>query len=107
MRKNELYKPTCATEIQRDGYKTDHTAVKYCHTVATLPPYLCDLNPVELAWAKTKTIVPENSVTGDTSLQKLQVTKDAMTLVTKEEWVGDIQKHPKANTGKETASLQM
>jgi transposase len=46
---------------------------------------MCDLNPIELAWAKIKRIVSEN-VTVDLSLQKLRkVTKDAVALVTKED----------------------
>jgi transposase len=46
------------------------------------------VNPIELAWAKIKRIVREN-VTRDLSLQKsLQVTKDVVALVTKEDWEG-------------------
>jgi hypothetical protein len=71
---------------------------------------MCDLNPIELARPKIKRIVREYNVTGDLSLQKLlQMTKDAVALVTEEDWEGfvDTQKQSKANTGKETASFQM
>jgi transposase len=47
---------------------------------------MCDLNPIELALAKIKRNVRENNVTRDLSLQKLlQVTKDSVALVTKED----------------------
>jgi transposase len=50
---------------------------------------MCDLNPIELAWAKIKRIVCENNVTGELSLQNLlQMVKDAVALVTKEDWEG-------------------
>jgi hypothetical protein len=49
---------------------------------------MCDLNSMELAWAKIMRIVREN-FTGELSLQKLlQVTNDAVPLVTKEDWKG-------------------
>jgi hypothetical protein len=43
---------------------------------------MCNLNPIELAWAKINRIVRENNITGDLSLQ---VTKDAVAFVTKED----------------------
>jgi hypothetical protein len=50
---------------------------------------MCDLNHIELAWAKIRRIVRENNVTGDLNLQKSrQVMKDAVALVTKEDWEG-------------------
>jgi transposase len=57
-------------KLKEKIYKTDHILEKYGHTVVTLPPYVCDLNPTELAWAKIKRIVRENNVRGDLSLQK-------------------------------------
>lgn len=33
------------------------------HTVLRLPPYHCELNPIELAWAMKKTYVKQNNTT--------------------------------------------
>jgi hypothetical protein len=71
---------------------------------------MCDLNPIELGRGNIKRIVRENNVTGDLSLQKLlEVTKDAVALVTRKTGKGfvDTHKQSKANIGKETASFQM
>jgi hypothetical protein len=50
---------------------------------------MVNLNPTELSWAKIKRTFHENNITGDLSLQKLlQVTKNTVALVTKEDWKG-------------------
>jgi transposase len=69
MRKNELCNLILPLKPKEKIYKIDHNLEKYGHTVVRLPPYMCNLNPKELAWAKIKRIVHE-SVTGDLSLQK-------------------------------------
>jgi hypothetical protein len=88
MRKNELYNLILPLKPKEKIYKIDHILKTYGHAVVRQPPYMCDLNPIELAWAKIERIVRENIVTGDLSLQKLQVTKDTVALVTKEDWEG-------------------
>jgi hypothetical protein len=37
----------------------------HSHTVIRLPPYMCDLNPIELAWVKLKNLIRVNNVSGD------------------------------------------
>jgi hypothetical protein len=53
---------------------------------------MCDLNPIELAWAKIKRIVTEHNVTADLSLQKLlQTAHDVIGWVSQENWEGFCQ----------------
>ena len=35
-------------------YKIDELIKSHGHNVLRLPPYMCDLNPIELAWAQLK-----------------------------------------------------
>jgi hypothetical protein len=53
---------------------------------------MCDLNAIELAWAKIKRIVTEHNVTADLSLKKLlQTAHDAIGQVNQEDWEGFCQ----------------
>lgn len=73
-------------------YRIDQVLKAHGHTVVRLPPYMCDLNPIELAWAKVKRIVREQNITGDLSLKKLEeVTTNAMIAVQRSDWEGFIK----------------
>lgn len=70
-------------------YKVDALLREHGHTVLRLPPYMCDLNPIELAWSKVKRLVREQNVTGALCLTRLKdLTISAVNAVTKEDWVG-------------------
>jgi transposase len=71
MHKDSLYKLIVPLKPKEKAFKIDRILSDYGHTVVRLPPYMCDLNPIELAWAKIKRIVREHNVTADLSLQKL------------------------------------
>ena len=44
-------------------YVVDEMAKKYGKTVLRLPPYHCELNPIELIWASLKTKVAKRNTT--------------------------------------------
>jgi transposase len=70
---------------------------------------MCDLNPIELAWTKTKRIVRENNVTR--SEPAVMTTSDercsGICDKGRKEGFADTQKQSKANIGKEMASFQV
>jgi transposase len=37
-----------------------------------MPPYMCDLNPIALTWAKLKNLIGINNVLGDINMNRLQ-----------------------------------
>jgi hypothetical protein len=89
MRKCELYHLIELHKPIEKIYRIDKLFQSYGHTVLRLPPYMCELNAIELAWAKVKNTVRENNITGDLSLSKLQLaTQEAINGVTKEDWIG-------------------
>jgi transposase len=53
-------------------YHTDTMFAAHGHTVIRLPPYMCDLNPIELAWRQIKGYVRSRNTAGDMSLSRLQ-----------------------------------
>ncbi|XP_029345261.1 uncharacterized protein LOC115034062 [Acyrthosiphon pisum] len=48
---------------QHERYVIDELAKSYNHTVLRLPPYHCELNPIELAWSSVKNHVRMNNTT--------------------------------------------
>jgi hypothetical protein len=44
-----------------DGYKIDNMAKAKGHSFLRLPPYHCELNPIELVWAQIKQNVSVNN----------------------------------------------
>jgi len=48
---------------QHQRYVIDELAKSYNHTVLRLPPYHCELNPIELAWSSVKNHVRMNNTT--------------------------------------------
>lgn len=93
MRKDTLYSLIQANKPPHKLYAVDAMATAKGHTVVRLPPYNCDLNAIELAWAKIKRIFREHNVTGDMSAANLHKhTVDAFSSVTSEDWEGYCKK---------------
>ncbi|XP_022818635.1 uncharacterized protein LOC111351097 [Spodoptera litura] len=89
MRKVELYDLIQQNRTPEKTFKMDELIKGHGHDVLRLPPYMCDLNPIELAWAKVKRLVREHNITSDFSLVRLkEVTENAITQVTTADWCG-------------------
>ncbi|XP_047990121.1 uncharacterized protein LOC125229345 [Leguminivora glycinivorella] len=89
MRKDHLCDLIELHKAPENTFKMDKLIKRHGHDVLRLPPYMCDLNPIELAWAKVKRLVRENNVTSDFSLARLkEVTEYAIMQVTQADWCG-------------------
>lgn len=89
MRKDQLFHLVQLHKPTEKSFKIDEFIRSQGHIVVRLPPYMCDLNPIELAWAKVKRIVRHHNVTSDFSLKRLkEVTELALSQVTEEDWRG-------------------
>ncbi|KDR15088.1 hypothetical protein L798_11092 [Zootermopsis nevadensis] len=54
MRKGQLYDLILTRKPKEKIFKIDQLLNAHGHIVVTLPPYMCDLSPIELAWSKVK-----------------------------------------------------
>lgn len=52
-------------------YRTDEIIKDHGHIPLRLPPYLCELNPIELVWADVKRCVRKHTTTGELSIADL------------------------------------
>ncbi|KAJ4440379.1 hypothetical protein ANN_08520 [Periplaneta americana] len=87
--KNDLYKLILPLKPKEKTYRIDNMLSGSGHVVIRLPPYMCDLNAIELAWSKIKRTVRDTNVTADLSLTKLrETTKNAIQEVTRKDWAG-------------------
>lgn len=63
MLKKELLEIAKLEKPKYDKYEIDELAAKNNKTVLRLPPYHCELNPIELVWAQVKGYVAARNVT--------------------------------------------
>lgn len=82
-----LRKPSLLSVVKRNKprpiYAIDELLGEYGHTVVRLPPYHCDLNPIELIWARVKQKVASENV-GPRDVE--QLAKKAFNSITPEIW---------------------
>ncbi|KAJ0184140.1 hypothetical protein K1T71_000563 [Dendrolimus kikuchii] len=82
-----LRKPNLLSLVKKNKpspiYAIDDLLGEYVHTVVRLPPYHCDLNPIELIWAKLKQKVAARNVE---SCDVKQLTEEAFNSITPEIW---------------------
>ncbi|XP_046687431.1 uncharacterized protein LOC124373082 [Homalodisca vitripennis] len=89
MKKFQLYELIEKHKPKEKVYRIDVALKRRGHAVLRLPPYMCELNPIELAWAKIKRVVKGNNIRGDLSLTKLEeATREAQSSVSKIDWEG-------------------
>lgn len=65
-------------------YEIDNYAASLGHTVLRLPPYHCDLNPIEMIWSMVKRKVASKNVDGGCNVEAL--TRQAFAEITPELW---------------------
>lgn len=65
-------------------YEIDELLSEFGHTVVRLPPYHCDLNPIELIWSLAKRKVASFNVGGATNIKALM--EDAFNKISTDDW---------------------
>ncbi|GBM61225.1 hypothetical protein AVEN_65357-1 [Araneus ventricosus] len=61
--KLELLQIVSTVKHKFDGYRIDKIASETGHKVLRLPPYHCELNPIELIWAQVKCYIAHQNQT--------------------------------------------
>jgi hypothetical protein len=60
--------------------------------VLRTPPYMCNLNPIELVWSNIKHYVRSNNMTGHMSLKRLEeLVREGLDIVRANDWSGFYQ----------------
>lgn len=69
------------------NYVVDNIIRQYGHTPLRTPPYMCELNPIEMAWAQIKHFIRDRNTSGDFSISKLrELLDEAIASVTAVDW---------------------
>lgn len=90
MIKAELLNKVAAVKDIFSKYKVEVLAEKYGHEILRLPPYHCELNPIELIWSQVKGHVANNNISF--KLQEVkQLVTEGLNKVTAENWKSCIQ----------------
>ncbi|XP_040072933.1 uncharacterized protein LOC120845193 [Ixodes scapularis] len=63
MKKKDLLSIVATVKDRYTKHKVDVVATDVGHTVLRLPPYHCELNPIELIWARVKQEVASKNIT--------------------------------------------
>lgn len=87
MRKSELFELISENAPKSKKYCIDELLKCHGHDVIRLPPYHCDMNPIELAWASIKRYVRERNANSELNLKTLtNLTIEAIKNVSSKEW---------------------
>jgi len=85
MKRAKLFQMVREIKSKYSSYIIDNIAKAAGHTVLRLPPYHCEFNPIELAWAMVKKYVKSNNTTYKLDDVR-QLLNTAIERVTKENW---------------------
>ncbi|VEN61907.1 unnamed protein product [Callosobruchus maculatus] len=86
MRLIDLHKPLDKV------YRIDEIVRQAGHVALRLPPDMCELNPIELAWAGVKRYVRERNTSGNLSKADLKhLTYEAIASIGKDDWEGYVK----------------
>lgn len=78
-----MYKPP----NNQKNYVIDNIIKNAGHIPLRTPPYMCELNPIELAWAQVKKFIRDRNTSGDFSFSKLrEIADEAIASVTPANW---------------------
>ncbi|XP_054015815.1 uncharacterized protein LOC128896476 [Hylaeus anthracinus] len=86
MRRYELQKIIKANKSMEKVYKVDTIMKSEENIVLRLPAYMCELNPIQLAWAQMKRKVREQNTGTLTFTELLRLTKEAINGATENDW---------------------
>lgn len=86
MRKSELWDIITRHLPKEKQFRVDKLLQENGHIVVRTPPYMCELNPIELAWAQVKHYIRNKNV-GDLNNSVLfDLTNEAINSVTAKDW---------------------
>jgi hypothetical protein len=71
-RKVALYTVINSMKPKQKTFRVDKLLECHGHYVVRLPPYMCELSPIVLAWAKLKPHVRSRNTTGDMSMKRIE-----------------------------------
>ncbi|XP_050294327.1 uncharacterized protein LOC126734670 [Anthonomus grandis grandis] len=70
------------------NYVVDRIIRTHGHVALRTPPYMCELNPIELVWAQLKNYIRSHNTTGDLAMKNLaQLVQDGIESLTPLHWV--------------------
>ncbi|KAH9640050.1 hypothetical protein HF086_017611 [Spodoptera exigua] len=88
MTKSEMYHLLHINKLPKK-YLIDELFKEHGHEVVRLPPYMCDLNPIEYVWNLVKQRVANKNINqAEREIEKL--TRDAITSISESDWKKEV-----------------
>jgi hypothetical protein len=79
-------------KLKEKTFRVDKLLESHGHSVVRLPPYMCELSPIELAWAKMKRHVRYGNTTRDISMKLIEeLVMEGLNEITAADWLGFFQ----------------